>query len=296
MAVLFLTAEGPDGCVDADGLTVAAHWAPALATGGDVVGTLPDLSLSPSGVSAGSYGDATHVATFDVGADGRLTAAAAVAITGLLSPSGVSPGTYGDATHVAQVTIDANGIVTSAANVAISGGGGGGSPGGAAGDVQYNDGSGGFAGDSRLHWVAGSGLLTIGSSPSVQIDVAGSTGRVLYVQDGTTVSVRLCVPGGGGSFSAIQATDATFTFDAVYATGGYAAQGSWAGFVGRLASTGGAGWFTDGARTVSLCDGANHVLYTAAAGGNWMFSSPPSDVWVALDRIAAALAALGSPP
>lgn len=40
------------------------------------------------------------------------------------SSSGVTPGTYGDATHVPQVTVDANGRVTAASNVAIVGGGG----------------------------------------------------------------------------------------------------------------------------------------------------------------------------
>ncbi len=39
--------------------------------------------------------------------------------------SGVTPGTYGDATNVAQITVDEFGHVTAAANVAISGGGGG---------------------------------------------------------------------------------------------------------------------------------------------------------------------------
>ena len=42
-----------------------------------------------------------------------------------LGTSGASAGTYGDATHVAQVAVDAKGRITSASNVAISGGGGG---------------------------------------------------------------------------------------------------------------------------------------------------------------------------
>jgi hypothetical protein len=40
-----------------------------------------------------------------------------------ITPTGVTPGTYGDATNVAQVTVNAAGQITAAANVAISGGG-----------------------------------------------------------------------------------------------------------------------------------------------------------------------------
>ena len=41
-----------------------------------------------------------------------------------LPDSGVTPGTYGDATHVGQFTVDVHGVVTAASNVAVSGGGG----------------------------------------------------------------------------------------------------------------------------------------------------------------------------
>lgn len=44
-----------------------------------------------------------------------------------LSSTAVTPGTYGDSTHVGQFTVGADGRLTFAANVAISGGGGGGS-------------------------------------------------------------------------------------------------------------------------------------------------------------------------
>lgn len=43
-----------------------------------------------------------------------------------LADTVVAPGAYGDATHVGQFTVDQQGRITAAANVAISGGGGGG--------------------------------------------------------------------------------------------------------------------------------------------------------------------------
>jgi hypothetical protein len=47
---------------------------------------------------------------------------------------------------------------------------------------------------------------------------------------------------------------------------------------------------------VSICDGLNAITYTAAAPGNWAGGVPPTDVWVALDRLAAALTLAGFPP
>jgi hypothetical protein len=41
--------------------------------------------------------------------------------SGALSPSGVTAGTYGDSTNVGQFTVDANGIITSAVDVPIAG-------------------------------------------------------------------------------------------------------------------------------------------------------------------------------
>jgi hypothetical protein len=114
------------------------------------------LLATASGVTPGTYGDGDNPPQITVDAQGRVTAAVALAptvrvtsvntMTGALSilagsglsiangsgtivPSltntGAVAGTYGDATHVPQLTVDAKGRLTAVANVAIAGGAGG---------------------------------------------------------------------------------------------------------------------------------------------------------------------------
>lgn len=65
-----------------------------LAVGGSLAGTLPNPTLTSTGVSANTYGDSTHVAVIAVSVEGRITSAVSTPITGA-APSGSAGGVLG---------------------------------------------------------------------------------------------------------------------------------------------------------------------------------------------------------
>jgi len=92
-------------------LTIALTVQPnSVALGTDTTGNYTDRVVGGTGISVTGTGDEGNVLTAD------------------LTATGVVASTYGNATIVPVITIDAQGTITSASNVTISGVGGGGGP------------------------------------------------------------------------------------------------------------------------------------------------------------------------
>ena len=173
-------------------------------TGGPIT-TSGTISLANTAVTAGTYGNATINGVFTVDAQGRITNASNITISGTtpggtaggdlsgsypnptLNTSGVVAGTYGSATVSPQIAIDAKGRITSASNVTITGV----SPGGTAGGdltgsypnptLNTSGVTAGTYGNASINQVLAidaKGRVTSASNVSIAIGVAAVSGAV----------------------------------------------------------------------------------------------------------------------
>lgn len=90
----------------------APGGSPTGAAGGSLTGNYPNPGIHTSGVTAATYGDASHVPQIAINAEGRVTAASNVAVT--VPNTAVTAGSYGGTSSAVAFTVGADGRLTAA--------------------------------------------------------------------------------------------------------------------------------------------------------------------------------------
>jgi hypothetical protein len=138
---------------------------------------------------------------------------------------------------------------------------------------------------------------TGGGGPAIGSPVTGGTSTaVLYVDSTGNLAQSINV----GTSPGFQYDPTSINLTVISDTGNPAITGLRGAFSGALGYFSGAvsgfgGAFSNGVISVVICSDTAAITYTAGNPPDWA-GAPPVDVWVALDRLAAALTLAGFPP
>ena len=193
---------------------------------GDITGTgsyYVTTTLSNTGVTAGSYGDSSHIPILTVDAKGRITGASSAQVAAAGSPYQIQFNNGGVLGAVSTLTASlagaltatsvTAGALTSTGDITASGHVGGATIGafGVSGSVQYRNSSGNLAGDSNFKY--GSSVISLGpfgtidgASGFLKLSTTAFTNGFVAISSGITISADA---GGGVSVSGGDSTTGT---------------------------------------------------------------------------------------